>query len=131
MRLIRDEDKSKVHKVIKPKEYMKIKGMVISGKNKGEKIGFPTINVDVGRYDLEDGVFSGHVFFDGKKMKCAIFVNERKDLLEAHIFDFEKNIRGEEVEIEIGEKIRDAMKFESDEELIKQIKRDIDLISSI
>lgn len=109
----------------------KIKGVVISGKNKGEKIGFPTINVDVGGIDLESGVFFGHVFFDGKKMKCVIFVNEKRDILEAHIFDFEKNIRGEEVEIEIGKKIRDPMRFENDQDLIEQIKKDIDFVSGI
>jgi len=98
---------------------------VISGKNKGEKIGFPTVNVSIEKNELESGVFSGNVFLDGKKLKCAIFVNNRKNLLEAHIFDFSKNIRGKEIEIEIGKKVRDAMKFENDEDLIRQIQKDI------
>jgi riboflavin kinase/FMN adenylyltransferase len=109
----------------------RIKGAVISGKNKGEKIGFPTINVSVAGKGLESGVFSGHVFLDGKKKKCAIFVSEKGDLLEAYILDFSKSIRGQEVEIEIGEKIRDAIKFENDQDLIENIKRDVDVISVI
>ena len=113
---------------------MKIKGIVISGKNKGEKNGFPTINLEItNKYkkDLESGVYAGKVFLNGDEKKVAIFIGLKKKILEAYILDFSGNLRGKEAEVEIGEKIRDVMNFSSDEKLIRQIERDVEKVGDM
>lgn len=112
---------------------MKIRGIVISGKNKSEKLGFPTINLDINQYknEIESGVFSGKVFIEDKNYKAAIFIGLKKEILEAHILNFSGNLRGKEVEIEIGEKIRDVYKFDNDKELSSQIAKDVEKVRNM
>ncbi|OQX46068.1 MAG: hypothetical protein B0D85_04495, partial [Candidatus Sedimenticola endophacoides] len=45
-------------------------------------------------------------------------------LLEVHIFDFERQIYGEHVQVEFCQRIRDEMRFDSFEALRRQIERD-------
>lgn len=113
---------------------MKIKGIVVGGKNKGEKIGFPTINIEIKeaqRADFKPGVYAGKVFFDGDSKKAGIFINKDKTLLEAHILDFSGDLRGKEVEVEVGERLRDIMIFSDDAALIDQIDRDIEKVRNV
>jgi len=110
------------------KNMLKLTGVVIKGKQKGLKIGFPTINLNIGRKAISPGVYLGEVFWKEKIYKAAIFVN--RNLLEAHLIDFFENIYGETIEIILGKKIREKMFFANDEELKEQIKKDIKLIKS-
>lgn len=113
---------------------MKIKGVVISGKNKGEKIGFPTVNLEIGfekRDSFESGVYSGEVFLPDGDKKAIIFIGSNKNILEAHILDFSGSLRGEEIEVEVGKKIRDVMIFSDDAALIDQIGRDIEKLRDV
>jgi riboflavin kinase/FMN adenylyltransferase len=52
------------------------------------------------------------------------FENSLDLVIEVHIFDFEKNIYGEEIKIELLNKIRDEKKFSDKSELIDQMKTD-------
>ena len=51
--------------------------------------------------------------------------NSKKELLEIHIPNFDENLYGKDLEIKVLDKIRSEKKFDSVEELIKQIKEDI------
>ena len=108
----------------------KITGIVIEGKKLGRKLGFPTANVQL-QEKLEGGVYVGLASIAGQKYPSAIFIWPDKMLLEAHILDFERNIYGREITIEIGDKIRDSIKFESEAELIAQIAKDIETIRKV
>lgn len=104
-----------------------ISGKVIRGKSKGKKLGFPTANLEL-HEKIESGVYAGFVRIEGKDYKAGIFVNNEGTLLETHILGLSKDLYGQDIEVEIGKKIRDVMKFESDEELKKQISKDIEQI---
>lgn len=106
---------------------MRIRGIVIKGKDKGRALGFPTANIKIGG-ECESGVYGGFVFINEKKYKAAIFIGQDKKILEAHILNFSGDLYGEEIEVEAGEKIREAMSFKSEEELKKQIERDLEII---
>ncbi|MDP1845681.1 MAG: riboflavin kinase [Candidatus Moranbacteria bacterium] len=108
---------------------MKISGKVIRGKGKGKELGFPTVNIELHK-KIESGVYAGKVNYDDKEYKVGIFVNKDSNLLEAHLVGFSGNLYGEDIEIEIRNRIRDVMKFENDEELKRQIKNDIKNICS-
>jgi riboflavin kinase / FMN adenylyltransferase len=109
---------------------MKIKGLVIKGKNKGKKLGFPTANLALeADFEAKSGVYAGRVCFDGKSYKSAIFIGKEGNILEAHILDFSGDLYGKEIEVEIGKKIREVKKFNSDKELQEQIREDIKICS--
>lgn len=108
-------------------QYLKIVGKVIQGRKEGHKLGFPTANLNFSG-KIEKGVYAGKVEFRGKKHKVAVVYFPEKSLLEVHILDFSEDLYGEEIEVEIGEKIRKIIKFKNSEELINQIKKDIEII---
>jgi riboflavin kinase / FMN adenylyltransferase len=102
-----------------------IKGVVIQGEKKGRKLGFPTANIQVvSDLDLEQGVYSGHTIIKGEKHKSALYLAGGK-IIEAFIFDFQGDLYGQEVYVEIIEKIRNKKKFKNEVEAIKQITKDI------
>ncbi|MDO9231063.1 MAG: riboflavin kinase [bacterium] len=109
------------------KHQLKIVGKVIRGQENGRKLGFPTANLNFSG-KLEAGVYAGNVEFDGKKYKAAIVYFPGKSLLEAHILDFLGDLYAKEIEVEIIEKIREIIEFKNSEELISQIKKDLEII---
>ena len=98
------------------------------GKRLGKSFGFPTANIKLDE-KLEGGVFVGSVLIKNKRYKAAIFIPAKGDILEAHILDFDGNLYGKEIEVEISEKIRDVVKFDDDKNLVEQIKKDIEVCS--
>jgi riboflavin kinase / FMN adenylyltransferase len=105
-----------------------VSGKIIRGKRKGRILGFPTVNIKL-KDEVESGVYAGSVRIGDKNYKSGIFVSPDGRLLEAHLVGFSGNLYGKEIEVEIVMRIRDVMKFENDEELKKQIKKDIKRIS--
>ena len=111
-----------------------ISGRVIAGDGVGRKLGFPTANLDaVGLVLPPNGVYIGHAKIGEKPQPVALNIGFRPTLansgpqlrVEAHLLDFTGDLYGRELEIEIGEKLRDERKFGSLEELKAQIARDV------
>ncbi len=109
--------------------YFFYKGIVKRGKKLGRQLGMPTINVEYPRYKLtiNEGIYFSYVIYDGRRFPSLTSistnpsVNDGDDLkYETYIYDFDKEIYGEEVYVEIIDKIRDPIKTDSLEEL-KQI----------
>jgi riboflavin kinase/FMN adenylyltransferase len=113
----------------------KISGKVVYGNQKGNRIGFPTANVDYTNYYLPaSGVYLVDVYVGDKKYNgmCNIGNNPTINYsattkLEVHIIDFDGVLYGTDIEIEFVEKIREEFKFESKEALVEQLKKDRDL----
>jgi len=107
----------------------------VRGDGRGRLLGFPTANVDPSRVGQlpDDGVYAGWMELeDGSLHIAAISIGRRPTyyahgdlLLEAHLLDFDGDIYGERVLVEVGAHIRDQMKFNSQEELITQITADV------
>jgi len=111
-----------------------ISGRVITGDGVGRKLGFPTANLDAGGLVLPpNGVYLGLAKIRKKSRQVALNIGFRPTLatggpqlrVEAHLLDFTGDLYGQELEIEIGEKLRDERKFGSLEELKAQIARDV------
>lgn len=110
---------------------MRIMGIVIEGDKRGRSLGFPTVNIKVPpNVIIETGIYAGRVNLEGKKHGSALYV-AGNDIIEAFIFDFDKDIYGEEIEIEIIKKIRDKKEFENDKKAIEQIAKDIEKIKKM
>lgn len=112
--------------------YFFYKGEVIKGKGIGKELLMPTLNVLYPKYKMSIpyGIYYSYVIYDGKRYNSLTSVsnnptfNEEKTTYETYIFDFDKNIYGEEVYVEIIEKFRDPIKFKNMELLMEQLEKD-------
>jgi riboflavin kinase / FMN adenylyltransferase len=111
-----------------------ISGLVVEGDRLGHRLGFPTANLDATNLILPpNGVYSGCTKLKGQFYRVALNIGLRPTVasakpqlrVEAHLLDFSGDLYGEELEVEIGEKLRDEQKFASATELREQIARDI------
>ncbi len=109
----------------------KIVGTVIQGNKIGREISYPTANISWQEniVKLPYGVYSGYVNFDERKYLSIINWGMRptvddKEVLEAHILDFDKDIYGKNIEVEFLGYVRGQKKFNSLEELRAQIAFD-------
>ncbi len=104
---------------------MKFSGKVMKNSGRGKKIGFPTANMEAPK-DLENGLFLG--LANTKPALIFIGANETFDetdrRVEVYILDFDGDLYGQTIEIEVHKKIRDVIKFESKGALIEQMKKD-------
>ncbi len=111
-----------------------ISGTVMKGVLMGRKMGFPTINVAYDSTDLPFGVYASRVYTSGGVYKGALHFGPRKVLglveptLEVHLLDFSGDLYGQEVKIEVLEKIRDTQDFEDMDALKRQIRYDVDAV---
>ena len=107
-------------------------GRVIYGNQRGVRLGFPTANIAPDKELVPaHGVYAVRVLRKGKSHDGILNIGfnptfaDKKRSVEVHIFDFQKDIYGESLEILFIERIRDEVRFESPEKLIAQIDRDI------
>lgn len=110
-----------------------IKGAVIEGNKHGRIIGFPTINIDLGEYMRPAfGVYAVKIYLDestiplygAANIGIRPTINDAKELLEVHIFNFSENIYGHQAAVELIEYIRPEKKFASIDALKLQIAED-------
>lgn len=111
-----------------------ITGTVEKGFGNGRKLGFPTANVSYAKNKIlpADGVYYGKV----NGMDAVINVgknptfNAEKRTVEAHIPDFSGDLYGKKITAEFIEKIRDDIKFDSIDDLILQINKDVEYVKT-
>jgi len=106
-------------------------GRVFHGDKRGRQLGFPTANVLLKRrvspisgvyvvkINTVDNCFSGVANIGSRPTVAGI-----RQQLEVHIFNFNKDIYGETIEVVMLKKLRNEMKFSSLDELTKQITQD-------
>ena len=106
-----------------------IKGNVIKGDGYGRKLGFPTVNLEIGNTELPPvGVYAGNAVLDEKSYKAGILVNP-SGKVEAHLLEYKGDAYGREVTLETNKFLREYKKFKTEEELIAQIKKDLIICS--
>jgi len=111
-----------------------IYGKVQRGKQLGKKIGFPTANIDIKDYVLPSpGVYAVRVKKLGRNnylkgianLGFRPTFNEKKILLEVHLFNFSGNLYNKYLTVEFKKFIRKEKKFKNVNQLRKQIKIDL------
>jgi riboflavin kinase / FMN adenylyltransferase len=108
-------------------------GKVIDGRKLGRELGYPTANLDInnaeklvpgnGIYvvevELGGDVFGGMMSIG---VRPTIGVTERT--IEVNIFDFDKDIYGEDLRVYVKKYLREELKFNNLEELKEQLALD-------
>ena len=111
-----------------------IEGIVQKGRQQGKKIGFPTCNIDIKDYVIAmPGVYAVKVKRknSNKSLKAIANLgyrptfNQKKILLEVHIFNFSGNLYNKYLSIEFTKFIRKEKKFKNVNQLRKQIQSDL------
>lgn len=113
--------------------YYSIVGPVVSGYKTGQTIGFPTANIDTSKVQIPGtGVYAVRAACQKKSRDAVANIgfnptfNRDRLSVEVHIFDFNEVIYGKEIEVEFISRIRSETAFKSKEELVGQIKKDIE-----
>jgi riboflavin kinase/FMN adenylyltransferase len=105
-------------------------GTVVAGDARGGTLGFPTANLGLDPVLLvpAHGIYAGAA--EGSRAAISIGTNphyggqERR--IEAHLLDFQGNLYGRRLVVELWRRLRDERAFESEEQLVAQIARDVD-----
>jgi riboflavin kinase/FMN adenylyltransferase len=107
-------------------------GSVESGAGRGTPLGFPTANISppadmtmpadgvyVVRVQVGDSMWPGVANFGGRPT-----FQEHERLIEAHLFDFSGDLRGQPVDVQFLQRIRPVQAFASVDALVRQIHQD-------
>jgi riboflavin kinase / FMN adenylyltransferase len=111
----------------------RISGRVVHGDKRGRELGFATANIELHRYfSPVVGIFSGRVYgLEHEPLDAVVYVGSRpvykgeRVILEVHILDFDDDLYGRHLQVELLEKLRGEGDFHTEEELVKQVQVDI------
>jgi len=109
-----------------------IGGKVVKGIGLGKKLGYPTANIDFLPRKLlpVDGVYSCRVEYNKEMYDGMMFIGknhfnpEKAKSVEVNIFDFDKDIYGEQLTCFPQMFVRANKKFDSTDQLVAQITKD-------
>ena len=109
-----------------------IRGTVQHGDKLGRTIGYPTANIDMGKYLRPAyGIYAvrgrlpdGRVLAGAANLGIRPTFDPPKELLEAYFFDFADNLYGQEIEVELIDYLRPEAKFDSLAALTAQMDAD-------
>jgi len=113
-----------------------IQGVVKKGRQIGKKIGFPTCNIDIKDYVLaKPGVYAVKVLRKNRakyikgiaNLGYRPTFNQKKILLEVHLFNFSGNLYNKLLSVEFLKFIRKEKKFKNANQLRVQIKKDLNI----
>lgn len=111
-----------------------LRGPVLRGDQRGRTIGFPTLNIGVSadRALPPDGVYVTRAYLPAGIFSAVTNVGTRPTFdgtmrrVETHVFDFEGDLYGQVVTVELLHRLREERRFDGIEALVAQIKIDAD-----
>lgn len=111
----------------------RLNGMVVHGDKRGKELGYPTANIkpeDKRKIIPKDGVYAVNVryeesWYDGMmNIGTRPTFEDKQRTLEVHLFNFDEDMYGKEVQVRFVKRMRDEKKFGNKEELVHQLKED-------
>jgi riboflavin kinase / FMN adenylyltransferase len=116
-----------------------LEGKVVAGDQRGRTLGFPTANIKVQPEQAmpKDGIYVTVTHAQGKQLRSVTNIGVRptfdglKHLIETYIMDFDGNLYGKKMRIDLIARLRDEMKFKNVEELIGQMTKDVEKAEKI
>ncbi len=112
--------------------YYSMEGRVMHGEQRGRRLGFPTLNVDLHRHAAPvSGIFAARVHgLEARALEAMAYVGTRPavgggdTILEAHVFGYDGDCYGRHVRIEFIRKLREDLALPSLQALRAQMQRD-------
>lgn len=110
-----------------------LNGTVVHGDNRGKSIGYPTANIkpaNPGKVIPKNGVYAVKTRAEGKYYDSMMNIGVRPTFdgdsktLEVHLFDFDRNIYGNSIQVQFIQRIRDELRFSNVESLKTQLDKD-------
>ncbi len=118
-----------------------LQGLVAHGDHRGRKIGFPTANLAYAREKVipAGGIYACWAKVGQENYRAAVnigtnptFTPERQTVnVEAYLLDFDRDIYNEAVTLEFVSRIRDELRFDSVDALVKKIWEDVEMTRRI
>jgi len=124
-------DMKRVHNLIgRP---FSLQGQVIAGAGRGVELGFPTANLKVDTQQAlpPDGVYATWAYIDGNAYQSMTNIGKRPTFgggeraVEVYVLDYRDDLYGHELRIDIIERLRSEERFDSADELRKQVAEDV------
>ena len=109
-------------------------GAVVSGDKRGRTLGFPTANIEVGQSMAipGNGIYATMAVVDGKSHMAATSIGTRPTFdgkgrtIEAFLLGFDNNLYNKQLRLEFVQRLRDELKFDSVDALLKQMELDVE-----
>ena len=110
-----------------------LQGRVTTGAGRGSELGFPTTNLDIDPKQAlpAEGVYATWAHIDDKAYQSMTNIGRRPTFggngrtVETYILNYQGNLYGRELKIDIVERLRGEKRFDTVEELKKQIAEDV------
>jgi len=112
-----------------------LSGPVVHGDGRGRKINIPTANINYHKDKVIPafGVYATWAWVGGERYQAATNIginptftpDKETPNIEAHLLDFDRDLYGEVLKLEFVERLRDELKFDSVDALLKKIHEDI------
>jgi len=111
-----------------------IRGTVVRGDGRGNALGFPTANLQppTDKITPAQGIYAGFARVPSGMGQAAVSVGTRPTfgpgqlLIEAYLIDVSVDLYGADIDLYFVERLRDELKFDSIEELIRQMHADVE-----
>ncbi len=111
-----------------------LSGVVVKGDQRGRTIGVPTANLEwKGELLPKYGVYASKAHLsDGREVSAVTNIGKRptfaglQTTVESHLLDFDEDLYGQKISVALLLRIRDEKKFTSVDELVAQIREDIE-----
>ena len=101
---------------------------MVRGKGLGNKLGFPTININTPSEKLipPSGVYAAYAIIEGDRYEGMMYIGESEQgyALEVNLFDFAGDLYDHEVIVAPTRFVRRSERFDKQEDLVKQIRQD-------
>jgi riboflavin kinase/FMN adenylyltransferase len=118
-----------------------LEGAVVRGDGRGRDLGFPTANLaPLPRTPLPaTGIYAGSAHLPGSDHTAAISIGynptftDSRDVvrIEAYLLDFDRDIYGSPIRLQLTHRLRDELRFDSVEALVEQLHRDVERVREL
>lgn len=118
-----------------------LSGKVVSGEKQGRKIGYPTANIEIPlppKIIPPDGVYAARAIFEGQVVEGMLYIGEKPSMpgvferrIEIHLFGFNTEIYGQRLSVELIDRVRADVRFDSVTALQAQLAEDEQAVKAI
>jgi riboflavin kinase/FMN adenylyltransferase len=117
-------------------EPFQLQGTVVKGDERGRSLGVPTANLKPADNQVvpSAGIYAGLALDTPAAISIGVrptFEDDGELLVEAHLIDFDGDLYGNVLRLAFLERLRDEARFDSADELVEQMRRDVERVREV